>query len=156
MDYLRQNNTQRRIPNTSRADGIKIQKPEISGLRPDYNRLIERLDHLRTLEEGWDLCDAKSPSEKAIKNVRLAIQLLDDEILKECAIFPNGDGGLYVTCKFNDQSKFIAYFGDSDVTYVARNGEEKVEVKPTSVSVNTLSVLEKNIKSVCLKKQNQI
>jgi len=115
----------------------------------DYDRLKERLELFRTLEEGWDLGSARAPEASAIKNASDVLKILDENILHYCALFPS-DGGIYFTGKFKNGSKSLVHFSDNKMSYVFRNKKDRAGGEDVKVTTENIRRLRNDICRICL------
>ena len=86
---------------------------------PQHYRISLRIEELTCLEEGWDQAGGMKPDVEALKNAGKFADLLSEEVLKHCSLFPAADSGVYLQGSFKRGSMIVSFTKNS-LTYVLK------------------------------------
>lgn len=92
---------------------------EVEDAYPQHYRISCRIKELAGLEEGWDQAGGLKPNAEAIKNAGKFADLLSEEVLKCCSLFPAADSGVYLQGNFKKGSMIVSFTKNS-LTYVLK------------------------------------
>lgn len=129
---------------------IDIQQPQpsvgisIASISDTQIRLENNLIQLQNLENGWDGCSASKPKSTAIKQASMLISLLDENVLRTCALFPSNDAGIYLQGKLAKGR--LSIFVDGEVMAYIVKGEESRLAATAKVTPTNISYLNQGLK----------
>lgn len=86
---------------------------------PQHFRFHGRMNELRSLADNWDCAGGKKISEKAITLAGNFAEVLSEEVLSHCSLFPAATSGVYFQGRFNKGS-LIVTISDESITYVLK------------------------------------
>lgn len=84
-----------------------------------YNKLHEKLDSYRLLEDNWDGCGGIKPSEQLIEAVRKFLLVLENEAIKAPRLMLSGSNEIglfwkkenyYFEINFDDENDFSYFY----------------------------------------------
>ena len=84
-----------------------------------HYRISRRIEELKCLEEGWDQAGGMKPNAEALKNAGKFSDLLSEEVLRRCSLFPSADSGVYLQGSFKNGSMIVSFTGNI-LTYVLK------------------------------------
>jgi len=138
------------IDNSATAVQIEILQPQpsvkisIATISETQIRLEENLAQLQNLENGWDGYNALKPTSAAIKLAFMLISLLDEDVLRTCALFPSNDAGIYLQGKLA-KGRLSIYVNGEVMAYIVK-GEESKLAATSKVTPTTINYLNQGLK----------
>lgn len=114
-----------------------------------HERLSGDIERLSALRDGWDGSCAKAPSKEALKQMSSIVDVLDEQVLAHCAVFPESESGLYLQGRFSNGRLSIYLNGDT-MTYLVKNKDNRIAKSSVEVLPATIKDLQTNIFSLLL------
>jgi hypothetical protein len=109
---------------------------------PNHFRIHKRIVELRGLEENWDGYGALKLSDNALSLTGSFADMLSEEVLGHCSVFPAANSDVYLQGRFAKGS-LIATFSGGNLTYVLK-GETIEKYSATRVPLYTETVQKLN------------
>lgn len=138
--YVKFENTRENLALLTYLRSLKVKKfivyqslNDISAAEKEHLRLYSQIENFKRLETGWDGAEALAPNAKAIQQAEQIVSLLDEDVLKYCALFPANDSSIYLQGRF-PKGTLAAYLDGEKMTYILKGGAfRKTE---SSVAIN--------------------
>ena len=89
-----------------------------------YDRFAQKIEQLRSLQNGWDGNGAMAPSHATLESIGLIINALPKSVLMHCALFPANDSGVYLQGQFK-KAKLSVYVQKEQMTFIAKDAERR-------------------------------
>ena len=117
---------------------------DISNAEKEHLRLYLQIENFKRLENGWDGADALAPNENAIQQAEQIVSLLEEKVLKYCALFPSNDSSVYLQGNF-PKGTLAAYLDGEKMTYILKGGSFKKTESTVSLNKKTINKIAANI-----------
>lgn len=114
-----------------------------------HERLTADIERLSVLKDGWDGNGAKAPSKEALKQMSSIVDMLDEQVLSFCAIFPENESGLYLQGRFPN-GRLSVYLDGNLMTYLLKNKGNRISKSAVVVQPAAIKDLQINIVSLLL------
>ena len=103
-----------------------LQHPEVysTAYYYQYDRFAQKIEQLRSLQNGWDGNGAMAPSHATLESIGLIIKALPKSVLMHCALFPANDSGVYLQGQFK-KAKLSVYVQKEQMTFIAKDAERR-------------------------------
>ena len=113
-------------------DSIRLAEDNTTGQTTHLERLRQRISELGQLSAGWDGQEAAAPSQEALRQVSKVVELLPEDILGYCAIFPSNDSSIYIQGKF-PAARLTASLNGEGMSYVLKDNHHIIESGNTTI-----------------------
>ena len=108
-----------------------------------HQELLERVDSLEKLSEGWDGPDSKSIAPQSIRKFKIALGKAEERLLQGWALFPDAHGYLYLDYTGNDAVAGITMTGEHLIYFFRKDGKTVKNDGAAFTTRNLLSILER-------------
>jgi len=119
-------NAQASFPMTNQSYEIVVDNknndPIISGISeacPNHYKIQQRILELKSLKDNWDGYGAMTISEDALSMTGSFAEVLSEEVLGHCSVFPAANSDVYLQGKF-PKGSLIVTFSNERMTYVLK------------------------------------
>ena len=119
-----------------------LQYPEVysTAFYYQYDRFAQKIEQLRSLQNGWDGNDALAPSHASLESIGLIISTLPKAVLMHCALFPANDSGVYLQGRFK-KAKLSVYVQNEQMTFIAKDTERRKSGQKMAVNMDNAALL---------------
>ena len=123
---------------TLREQTSAIVTPTVS---KQHRELLQRIDDLAQLADGWDGTDSKAIDQRSVKNLRRALNRATASQLDGWVLFPEAHGYLYFDYTGKNGSAGITMMPDHLVYFIEKNGKIQKSNGIAFTPSNFLSIL---------------
>lgn len=108
-----------------------------------HQELLERVDSLGRLDEGWDGSDSKAIAPQSIRKFKAALGKAEEKLLQGWALFPDAHGYLYLDYTERDAVAGITMTADRLIYFFKKDGKTVKNDGVAFTTRNLLSILER-------------
>ena len=122
----------------------KMEVPQVVSTQGKANReLLERVDFLGKLVDGWDGADSKAIVPQSIRKFKTAIGKTREELLQGWTLFPDAHGYLYLDYTGSNAVAGITMTGERLIYFFRKDGKTVKNDGAAFTTRNLLSILER-------------
>ena len=122
----------------------KMEVPQVVSTQGKANReLLERVDSLGKLVDGWDGADSKAIVPQSIRKFKTAIGKTREELLQGWTLFPDVHGYLYLDYTGSNAVAGITMTGERLIYFFRKDGKTVKNDGAAFTTRNLLSILER-------------
>lgn len=122
----------------------KTEMPQAVSFRGKVHReLLERVDSLERLTDGWDGADSKAIMPQSIRKFKTAIVKTREELLQGWLLFPDAHGYLYLDYTGSNAVAGITMTGERLIYFFRKDGKTVKNDGAAFTTRNLLSILER-------------
>lgn len=108
-----------------------------------HRELLDRVDSLGKLAEGWDGPDSKVIAPQSIRKFKAALGKAEEELLEGWVLFPDAHGFLYLDYTGHDVVAGITMTADRLIYFFRKDGKTVKNDGAAFTTRNLLSILER-------------
>lgn len=108
-----------------------------------HNKLVQRINSLSQLSDGWDGENSKAISVQCIKKLQRVLDKTDENLLNGWVLFPDANGYLYFDYSGDNCTADITMMPDKMVYFIERNGRLQKSDGVRFTSTNLISILKR-------------